>query len=310
MINIALVGIGKIARDQHIPAINNSETWSLAAAVSRNGIVDGVENYVDFHHMLEARQDIRVVSLTMPPVPRFEFAMAALNAGRHVMLEKPPGATVSECQALLDTAHQNRVSIYATWHSRMAEMVPAAKDWLSGKKIKRLAIIWKEDVRRWHPNQDWIWQAGGLGVFDPGINALSIMTELLEDPVHLTSATLDIPENKDCPIAAHLRFVHPHGGDVHAEFDWRQTGDQIWTIEIETDDGNLTLFDGGARMVINDVETTSDHILLNGEYPRLYAKFAELINGGQSEMDLTPLQHVADAFLLGRRMTTEPFIEN
>ncbi|NBT88623.1 MAG: hypothetical protein EBT51_10025 [Flavobacteriaceae bacterium] len=96
----------------------------------------------------------------------------------------------------------------------------------------------------------------------------------------------------------------------HEYYKYKQEGDQIWTIEIETDDGNLTLLDGGARMVINDVETTSDHILLNGEYPRLYAKFAELINGGQSEMDLTPLQHVADAFLLGRRMTTEPFIEN
>ena len=32
---------------------------------------------------------------------------------------------------------------------------------------------------RWHPGQEWIWQAGGFGVFDPGINALSIVTRIL-----------------------------------------------------------------------------------------------------------------------------------
>jgi D-galactose 1-dehydrogenase len=40
-------------------------------------------------------------------------------------------------------------------------------------------VIWREDVRVWHPGQDWIWQPGGLGVFDPGINALSIITHIL-----------------------------------------------------------------------------------------------------------------------------------
>ena len=256
------------------------------------------------------RPDIRAVSLTMPPVPRFEYAMAALQSGRHVMLEKPPGATVSECQVMLDTARENRVSLYATWHSRMAEMVPAAKIWLRGKKIKHLDIIWKEDVRRWHPNQDWIWQAGGLGVFDPGINALSIMTEILADPVHVTQAVLEIPENKDCPIAAELRFAHPHGAHVHAVFDWRQSGEQIWTIDIETDGGHLTLFDGGARMVVDGQAFASGDTPLHGEYPRLYAKFAELVSDAQSELDLSPLQHVADAFLIGRRVITDPYYES
>jgi D-galactose 1-dehydrogenase len=307
---IALVGIGKIARDQHIPAIHGSGSWSLAAAVSRNASVEDIDTYTDFHQMLAQRPDIRAVSLTMPPVPRFEYAMAALQSGRHVMLEKPPGATVSECQVLLETARENRVSLYATWHSRMAEMVPAAKIWLRGKKIKHLDIIWKEDVRQWHPNQDWIWQAGGLGVFDPGINALSIMTEILADPVHVTQAVLEIPENKDCPIAAELRFAHPHGAHVHAVFDWRQSGEQIWTIDIETDGGHLTLFDGGARMVVDGQAFASGDTPLHGEYPRLYAKFAELVSDAQSELDLSPLQHVADAFLIGRRVITDPYYES
>ena len=39
---IALVGIGKIALDQHVPAIASSPDWELAATVSRSGRVEGV----------------------------------------------------------------------------------------------------------------------------------------------------------------------------------------------------------------------------------------------------------------------------
>ena len=79
---IALVGIGKIARDQHIPAIAENPDWDLAATVSRNASVEGVQNYRDLDAMLAARPDINVVSLAIPPQPRFDYASAALRAGR------------------------------------------------------------------------------------------------------------------------------------------------------------------------------------------------------------------------------------
>ncbi|MCB2123730.1 MAG: Gfo/Idh/MocA family oxidoreductase, partial [Rhodobacteraceae bacterium] len=173
---IALVGIGKIALDQHVPAIAASADWELAATVSRHGTVAGVEAFDDFDAMLTSRPDIRVVSLCLPPVPRFAYAAKALRAGRHVMLEKPPGATLSECHTLAALARDHRVSLYATWHSREAGKVAAAKAWLADRTIRRFRVTWKEDVRRWHPGQDWIWEPGGIGVFDPGINALSIVT--------------------------------------------------------------------------------------------------------------------------------------
>src|SRR6056297_3679762 len=195
LMKIALVGIGKIAVDQHVPAIDGSSDWDLAATVSRHGTVEGVEAFTDMGAMLEARSDIRVVSLCLPPVPRFDYAMQALKAGRHVMLEKPPGATIAECHALEAAAREAGLSIYATWHSRHADMVAAAKAWLADKTLKSLTVTWKEDVRRWHPGQAWIWEPSGLGVFDPGINALSIVTEILPHDIHVIDALLEVPEN-------------------------------------------------------------------------------------------------------------------
>ena len=98
--NIALVGIGKIAVDQHVPAIAASADWHLAATVSRQGSVAGVPAYTDLSQMLAAHPEIDTVSLCLPPVPRFAYADAALLAGRHVMLEKPPGATLAEVHEL------------------------------------------------------------------------------------------------------------------------------------------------------------------------------------------------------------------
>jgi D-galactose 1-dehydrogenase len=308
---IALAGIGKIARDQHVPALMASADWELAATVSRQGSVDGVEAFDDFDAMLSARPDITVVSLCMPPVPRFDYARAAIQAGRHVMLEKPPGATLSECHALENLARKAGVTIYATWHSREAAMVATTKAWLAGKQLKSLVVTWKEDVRKWHPGQTWIWQAGGLGVFDPGINALSIVTEILADPIHLTSSELLIPENCETPIAANLTFTHPHGAKVSAEFDFRKEGDQFWNIAIETDQGSLVLSEGGASLSINGKtqSAVTGGNALRGEYPRLYARMATLVRAGAIDMDLSPMAHVADAFLLGRRVGVEPFIE-
>lgn len=309
---IALVGIGKIARDQHIPSIASSPDWELAATVSRHGKVDGVEAFTEIGALLEARPDVEVVSLCLPPVPRFAAAAAAIRAGRHVMLEKPPGATLSECHALEDMARAAGVTLFATWHSREAAMVEPAREWLKEKRLRRLTVTWKEDVRRWHPGQAWIWQAGGLGVFDPGINALSILTKILPDPVHLTAAELFFPENCETPIAADLAFAHPHGADVSAVFDFRQEGEQTWTIEIEAGGGQLVLSEGGATLAIDGAQqaaTEEPGNPLTGEYPRLYAHMAALVAESRIDMDLSPMAHVADAFLLGKRTTVEPFIE-
>lgn len=298
--NICLVGIGKIAVDQHVPAINGSDDWTLAATVSRSGTVEGIQSFTDFDTMLAERQDIPVISLCLPPVPRFAYAAKAIAAGRHVMLEKPPGATLAEVHALEAMAAEAGVSLFATWHSRAAKAVQPAKAWLADKTVTKAHITWKEDVRKWHPGQDWVFEPGGMGVFDPGINALSIITEILPFEMRLKAATLTYPSNRDTPIAADLTWAD----NVTAEFDWRQTGPQSWDIRVETDAGVLEVKDGGTVMLV-DGETQDTGDL--GEYPHLYKQMKSLVDRGISDVDLRPMVQVSDAFTLGKRVVTDPF---
>lgn len=305
-IHLALVGVGKIARDQHLPSIEKNPDFKLVAAASRHGTVDGIPNFKSIEEMLGAVPQIEAVSLCMPPQYRYQAAHTALSAGKHVFLEKPPGATLSEVEDLQALADKKNLSLFASWHSRYAPAVEAAKAFLASTTINSMRVIWKEDVRHWHPNQEWIWQAGGLGVFDPGINALSIVAHILPRRVFITKATLEFPENRDAPIAADISFTDAHGLDLSAELDWRQTGKQSWDIIAETAAGRMVLSEGGARL---SVDGALKHEEPEQEYPMLYKRFAEIIRAGRSDVDIAPLRHVADAFMLGRRKFVDAFYD-
>ncbi|WP_292453160.1 Gfo/Idh/MocA family oxidoreductase, partial [Mesorhizobium sp.] len=267
--------------------------------------VDGIPNYPTIEAMLAAEPGLEAVSLCMPPQFRYDAARTALEAKKHVFLEKPPGATVSEVEHLKALADKNGVSLFASWHSRYAPAVEAARAFLASAKLTSAAIIWKEDVRRWHPNQEWIWEPGGFGVFDPGINALSIATHILP-PMFITSAELDFPENRAAPVAAHVAFRTSNGLPVTMELDWLQTGPQSWDIVAETDKGKMLLSGGGAKLAV-DGKVIHDEP--EAEYPMLYKRFAKIIRAGTSDVDLAPLQHVADAFMLGKRNVVEAFFD-
>ena len=307
VIRVAIVGLGKIARDQHISAIAETAGIELAAIVSRNASINGIKHFATLDELLDRVPDIDAVALCTPPQGRQALAAAALKAGKHVLLEKPPGATVSELTPLIAEARQTGHTLFATWHSRFAPAVEAARAFLAGRQIRSVVVEWKEDVRVWHPGQAWIWEPGGLGVFDPGINALSILTRILPRPFFLTEAELSYPGNRATPIAANLAFSDGTGLPILAEFDWRQTGPQTWDIRVETDAGRLTLSCGGSRLVHDDRTLVDEQ---QAEYRGIYQRFVELITSRVSDVDLSPLLHVADAFMLGRRRDVEPFIED
>lgn len=305
---IGVVGLGKIAQDQHLPVIAANPAFRLVAVSSQRGLGagDGVLAYRDAREMFAAG-GLDAVAICTPPLARHAIARDALAAGLHVMLEKPPAATTSELVDLEARAAAHGRVLFATWHSQYNPAVDGARARLRTRPVSSLRITWKEDVRKWHPGQDWIWQPGGFGVFDPGINALSIATRIMPEPLFLRSAELLFPENRDQPIAADLVF---DGTDHTAAFDWRQQGGELWRIDVETDDGmRLTLHDGGSRLEVDGMSATDPLRHALSEYTAIYRRFDELLREHRSDVDAAPLRLVADAFLLGRRRVTEPFLD-
>ena len=94
---VAVVGVGKIARDQHLPAIAADPDFELVAAVSRHAAVEGVPNFPDLDRFL-AEGPPAAVALCVPPSARTAMALQAL-AKRWLMLN----AEIKEYEAILET---------------------------------------------------------------------------------------------------------------------------------------------------------------------------------------------------------------
>jgi D-galactose 1-dehydrogenase len=305
-IRLGVVGYGKIAQDQHVPALRDNPAFELAAVATLGAPCPGVAHFGSLRELLDQRPDIQALAFCTPPQGRYAHVREALQAGKHVLVEKPPCASLGEAMALVELAAEKGVTCLFAWHSRFAAGVAAARGWLVGKQLQAVAVQWKEDVRKWHPGQQWIWQAGGLGVFDPGINALSIISHVLPEPLFVTHASLRFPGNRQAPIAADLTISDATGLAVSAAFDWDHGHDELWQIEVRCAEGCLRLTHGGAQLLIDDVPQT---LATTGEYPLLYRHFAQLIEAGRSDTDLQPLRLVADAFLLGERETVADFVD-
>jgi D-galactose 1-dehydrogenase len=304
---IAIVGLGKIARDQHVPCIKKNKKFSLVATVSRNAKLDGIPAFRTIAELAASPVKPDAVALCTPPSVRLALAAECAAAGYHLLVEKPPTPTLSEAQELIRlAARKNRVA-YFTWHSRDNRAVDEAKKLLKGKRIAHLAVDWKEDVNRWHPGQDWISQPGGFGVCDPGINALSIVTKILPEPIYVVSAETDIPVNWSTPIGVRVRFRHSddRSADLSAVFDWRQRGKQTWTVDVTTHNGmKLRLENGGSVLFVDDKLVLEAPMR---EYEAIYARFARLLAQRKSDTDIQPLQLIADIAMLAKPIVVDAF---
>jgi predicted dehydrogenase len=306
-LRVAIIGYGKIAQDQHVPSIESNGRFELAGTVSRHGKGHpGAPCFTSHQALIERTDGLDAVAICTPPSARYQIARDCIEAGLHTLLEKPPGVTLTEVEDLACLAAARQVSLFTTWHAQHNPAVTAAAERLAGQEIRRMQIVWHEDVRKWHPGQQWIWEPGGFGVFDPGINALSIASRIFPGELFVREAELLFPENKQTPIAARLKLAtSSSGGDFSADFDWRHSGGEAWTISIETSEGtSLELAEGGSRLSIDGVPHAAEG---RGEYPSIYAEFVDLIDERRSHVDIRPLRLVADSYLAGRRSVVEPF---
>ena len=305
---IAVVGVGKIAVDQHLPVIDKSPDFEVAATVSTRLVQHrDLPVFKTQAELFKALPKVELVAICTPPGVRHAYVREAIDAGKHVLMEKPPTPTISELDDLVAYAKKKKRILFQTWHSRYNEAVDAAKKILKRDGVREVRIDWRESVRKWHPGQDWVWEPGGFGVFDPGINALSIFTKIMPFPVFVDNAKLSFPANRQTPIDAELVFksAEPSQPKLTAGFNWLEESGEIWTIRIVTGRGDeLKLEKGGTVLRVNGapvIENPSE------EYEQIYEHFAKLLKKGKSDVSDAPLRLVSDAFLLGARHNVADF---
>lgn len=118
MINVGVIGFGLSAKTFHIPFICALPEYTLTAiCTSQTLAVSKQHPQVAAHHdaqSLLAQQDLQLVVITAPNDVHFSLAKQCLEAGKHLIIEKPITSTVAEAETLAELAerHQRQVSVY------------------------------------------------------------------------------------------------------------------------------------------------------------------------------------------------------
>src|SRR5580704_7935432 len=168
MLGCAIVGCGLIARF-HARALADVPDTKLVALVSRNRasaqkMADELGLHCDLVTDLAtvlARQDVHLVIVTTPSGAHMEPAVAAANAGKHVVVEKPLEITLERCDRIIDACLKNRVQLCTIFPSRFGDANLRLKAAVDGGRFGRLTL--GETTCKWWRAQSYYDEGGWKG---------------------------------------------------------------------------------------------------------------------------------------------------
>ncbi len=263
-IRIALIGAGWIAR-QHLNAYgwlaeHGVDTFELVAVCDPNTeaargcaqAIDGFQGhaaarvYADIPALLAGEPDLLAVDVGTPH--HAVAALPCLEAGKHVLVEKPVGLTIREGRAILDAAERNHCLLAVaengrrTWQARLARW--AIDRGMIG--VPRMGVwdsrVWWTHYRDWRHHKV---QAGGGRALDYGVHCINLWRYLLGEARTVYGLTrLYEPYKYFEP--PHRPYHYPY---QHIYKETQVTG-QIDRVRIDIEDSSFALIQFGQDAVV------------------------------------------------------------
>lgn len=129
--------------------------------------------YADYREML-SRAELDAVDVVLPSDLHFEAARAALESGRHLLLEKPMALSVAHCTQLIELARQRGVLLAVGHELRHSSLWGKVKQLIDsgavGEPLYALIELWRRPYR--HGSGGWRYEIGRVGNW------------ILEEPIH------------------------------------------------------------------------------------------------------------------------------
>ncbi len=163
-----LIGCGRIARN-HLKAITSLGNAQLAATCD---IVDarlaeakkqyGCRTYADYRDMLK-NLDIEIVNICTPSGLHARMAIDAMNAGKHVLVEKPMAMSLQEADAMIAAAEKNKVLLGVVHQNRFNKAIVMLRQVLEEGRFGKLTH--GAMTVRWHRDKNYYEQAPWRGTW-------------------------------------------------------------------------------------------------------------------------------------------------
>lgn len=219
-----VLGTAKIAKNCTIPGMLKAKNCELYAIAGRkeekvNEYVKlfGFEKgYVGYDKLLED-PNVQAVYIPLPNHLHCEWVIKALNAGKHVLCEKPLALNADEARLMFETAKKNNVVLMEAYAYLHGEYVRSLKKDVDDKIIGDIRYIesafltqgYKEDVRLYK-------EMGGGALYDLGCYCTTMMLTLIDSEVEKVDAIADFSKNNvDFQTSVIIKFKN----GVRGSFD-------------------------------------------------------------------------------------------
>lgn len=177
---LAVIGLGWASRELHLPALARTRAFELAATADP---APGLRaDFTGYREMLE-KVPCDAVLIASPPAQHREAAVAALRAGRHVMIEKPLAAAADDARAILDAARAAgrvcAVGFNLRCHAKFARLRAHIAAGALGR-IRSIDATWT--TNNGYSARDWLGRraTGGGALLDLGSHLLDLWRFLLD----------------------------------------------------------------------------------------------------------------------------------
>lgn len=202
VVNVGLIGCGRVAR-AHVAALKAAEHTRLVAVCDIKedrakafAEETGAAPYTDWRELL-TRDDIDAIQICTPHYLHAEMAIAAANAGKHVLTEKPMAISVADADAMIEAARRNNVLLGVIFQNRYNDASQAIKQAIDSGRLGEIrgarAFITWDRSDDYYRNSDWkgTWDKEGGGVLiDQAIHTIDLMQWLIGE-VDSIRATYD-----------------------------------------------------------------------------------------------------------------------
>ena len=243
-IRFGIIGAGVIADVRMAPAIREAEGCELVAVHARNpekaqafAAKHGIPRWYDDWQALLDDREVDAVYIATPPYQHAEQTVAAAQAGKHVLCEKPMAITLEECDRMIAACRQADVRLglcfmmrFHPVHQRMRQLV--AQGFLGQPKMAEARIVFElpnkgPDAFRLQPAL-----GGGGAVMDVGVHCIDLLRFLLDRDVEAVAAfsnhdpsiypsdettVMTLRFQGDVPAAVGVSFGIPYAGRSNVE---------------------------------------------------------------------------------------------
>ena len=192
-----LIGAGWIATKAIAPAIHSQPNAILQAVASSDPKRAQLLNPITIHNSYEALINdplVDAVYISLPNHLHCEWSVKALNAGKHVLCEKPFALNLSEVEVMIQAARDNnRVLVEAVscmWHPRMIRLIDYVKAGNIGEVISiDSSFTFPASIEG---NYRLLPAMGGGALFDVGIYPLHAITALIGDEASVVIKSCEV----------------------------------------------------------------------------------------------------------------------